>query len=128
MAGKKLINDYAAEYEDCMEILENELPEYDDSKPKLIKPKITQPKPFNVFGEQEPWFDMEEHWQDMPEFGNKKIKGERQLIVEFYTEEDFEDFCKLIGQEVPKGVKTISHPKREQAENILNAWIGEDEE
>lgn len=128
MAGKKMITDYAGEYEDCIEVLKEELPEYDKNKPKLIKPKITEPTQFNVFGEQEPWFDINEHWKGMPEYESKALKGVRQITVNFSSEEDFLDFQKKIGQTIPGGVKTICHPEREQSENILNAWLDESDD
>lgn len=126
MAGTVMIEDYANEYEDCRELLEKELPEYDKNKPRLFKRKITVPPAPNVFGHEEDYFDIDEHWQGMPEYVAKDIEsGYRSVTVEFSNEDDFNDFCERIDQKIPKHVKRIMHPKREQGQSLLNCWVDE---
>lgn len=52
----------------------------------------------------------EEEWKDMPEFVQGKQRPYAQIIVRFDSEDDLQEFAKLIGQKLNKKTKSIWHP------------------
>jgi hypothetical protein len=54
----------------------------------------------------------EEEWQGMPEFVQDKQRPYAQIIVRFESEEDLQEFAKMIGQKLNKKTKSIWHPFR----------------
>jgi len=134
MAGTKQINDYAAEYNDCMEVLDKELPEWVEPDPASFGPKVDEKKMFGVntlFGEDEDedetYFDMDKHWVGMPKCESKNLMPHKQLIVSFQTEEDMIAFGKLIGQKITMKTKSVWYPKRDPIVSTLNRWVDEGE-
>lgn len=61
-----------------------------------------------LFEEPEKW---QEHWVGMPEFNQEKQKPYSQIIVRFSSEEDLQEFAKIIGQKLTKKTKSIWHPQ-----------------
>ncbi|MCB1711160.1 MAG: hypothetical protein KDH96_01380 [Candidatus Riesia sp.] len=72
-------------------------------------------------------FNWEEHWKDMPEFVQEKQEPFSKIIVRFETEEDLNEFSKLIGQKLTPKTKSIWHPKLERGKNALKRYIDEEE-
>lgn len=52
-------------------------------------------------------------WKDMPEFVQEKKQPYKILTVRFANENDYDDFQKLIGQQLTPKTKSIWHPKLE---------------
>ncbi|MCK5602161.1 hypothetical protein KAR91_09835 [Candidatus Pacearchaeota archaeon] len=52
----------------------------------------------------------EEEWKDMPEFIQEKKEPFSKIIIRFDSEEDLNDFAKLIGQKLTPKTKSIWHP------------------
>lgn len=50
-------------------------------------------------------------WKDMPEFTQEPQKPFAQITVRFETQEDLDDFSRLICQKLTKKTKSIWHPK-----------------
>lgn len=52
-------------------------------------------------------------WRDMPEFEQQEMEPYASVFVRFSSEEDMQDFARLIGQPLTKGreAKSIWHPK-----------------
>lgn len=128
--AQKMINDYAEEYDDCMDILENELPKYIEYDEKLIKPKVgSKPKDIvSLFEEDEDEdFYIEDEWVDMPAFEANNMMYYKQLIVSFQTKDDMLAFAELVGRTITDKTKSIWYPQRETIASTLNRWIDEDE-
>lgn len=53
----------------------------------------------------------ETEWDGMPEFVQEEQKPFSKIIIRFETEEDLNDFSKLIGQKLTSKTKSIWHPK-----------------
>ena len=49
-------------------------------------------------------------WVGMPEFIQEDLLPVKQLIVNFATKEDFEEFAKLVNQKLTSRTKFIWHP------------------
>lgn len=69
----------------------------------------------------------QKHWVGMPEFVQENNPAYKKLIVSFRTKADYEEFAKLIGQNLTEKTKTIWHPKLDREANSLLRWV-EDEE
>lgn len=67
---------------------------------------------------EEPWKD---EWQDMPEFIQEDASPHQQIIISFRTEEDVQDFSKLIDQPLTNRTKSAWYPTydRERPSNFL---------
>jgi len=61
----------------------------------------------------------------MPEFEQNDNVGYKTLIVRFKTEEDFNDFQKLIVQEVSEKAKSIWHPKLKRDQKMNLGYVDE---
>lgn len=61
-----------------------------------------------------PMFDIDskwqEEWKDMPEFVQEKQRPFQQIIIRFASEEDLQEFAKLINQKLTKKTKSIWFP------------------
>lgn len=63
-------------------------------------------------------------WQGMPEFAQEEV-GVGSLVVHFLTDEDRQEFSRLIGQKVTEATKFLWHPIR--AIENLRQYTMEDE-
>jgi len=73
--------------------------------------------------------DWKSHWQGMPEFVQEKQEPFAKIIVRFETEEDLQEFSKLIGQKLTAKTKSIWHPFRSHWGNghSKKRWTDESE-
>jgi len=55
--------------------------------------------------------DYDAEWEGMPEFKQDDLSAVKQIIVSFATLNDYEDFQKVIGQQLTEKTKSIWHPK-----------------
>lgn len=107
-------------YENCMDLLT------DEYQPPTLR---------RFFGEsdeddEQDGVDTEnvewkKHWTGMPEFIQDNKKTYKTLYVHFRTKDDYDDFAKLIDQELSEKTKSIWHPKLERSQNMLKRWIEE---
>ena len=56
-------------------------------------------------------------WEGMPEFVQEPQKPFAKIIVRFDTEQDLQDFAKLIGQKLTPKTKSIWHPQLIRGKN-----------
>ena len=57
--------------------------------------------------------NLDDEWDNMPEFNQKNLMQYRDIIVHFLTPEDLQAFCNLVGQQVTDKTKYIWFPKQE---------------
>ncbi len=69
--------------------------------------------------------EWKKHWTGMPEFVQNDKKTYKTIYVHFRNKEDYEDFAKLIEQNLSEKTKSIWHPKLERDQNMLKRWIEE---
>jgi len=72
------------------------------------------------------------HWKGMPEFKNENNTDSKfkTIYVHFRNEEDYNEFCEMIGQfpsSKSKNNPAIWHPKLDRTANSLLRWIEEDD-
>ncbi len=53
----------------------------------------------------------EEEWQNMPEFVQEQVKAYSTIKVWFVSEQDMQDFSKVIDQNLTESTKSIWYPK-----------------
>jgi hypothetical protein len=64
--------------------------------------------------------NLNEHWQDMPSYNN--VLQDKPLITatfKFRTEEDYEEFHKLVKEHIYEGVKVFDGMQRK---DVKQAW------
>lgn len=54
--------------------------------------------------------DWKNEWKDMPEFVQDKKEPYAKIIIRFDSDEDLQNFAKLIGQKLNKKTKSIWFP------------------
>jgi hypothetical protein len=65
-----------------------------------------------------------QEWVGMPEFDNKNSVGPyKKITVAFATEKDYNDFAKLIGQQLTSKTKSINIPHKDASKPSLLRWI-----
>jgi len=69
--------------------------------------------------------DWKEHWKDMPEFEQEKKEPFSKLTIRFETQEDLEDFSKLIGQKLTPKTKSIWYPKLIRGKDQHKRYVDE---
>ena len=53
-----------------------------------------------------------ELWQDMPEFEQEKQEPHAKIVFRFESEEDLQEFAKLIGQKLTNKTKSAWSPHK----------------
>jgi hypothetical protein len=76
----------------------------------------------NVDNEDVEW---KKHWKGMPEFEQEENKTYKTIYVHFRNKEDYEEFAKLIDQNLSEKTKSIWHPALDREANSLLRWIEE---
>jgi hypothetical protein len=84
---------------------------------------LTEDEKLAVDADEKEW---KKYWKGMPEFNQEENKPFKTIYVHFRTEEDYEEFAKLISQKLTKKTKSIWHPKLEITKNSLMRWIEEE--
>lgn len=57
--------------------------------------------------------DPSKEWDGMPEYEHEDQTSARKIVVHFKTMDDFHDFAKAIGQDIPEKIKSIWYPQAE---------------
>jgi len=130
MEARKYFKDYAGEYEDCMEVLEKELPVYKEPDPNSFKPKVTGKqfkKVISLFGDddEETFFDVDKHYVGMPEYDNEDIKPYGQVVVKFLTEADMIAFGNYIGKTITPRTPSFFYPLTGVVSSKDEVWVDE---
>lgn len=104
----------------------------------LIGAKETSNKPISLLDhmdldeeEKEKYTEQEDKewkklWKGMPEFEQEDNPTYKTIYVHFRSEEDYQEFAKLIGQNLTEKTKSIWHPHLDRTQNSLLRWV-EDE-
>jgi hypothetical protein len=69
-----------------------------------------------------------EEWKDMPEFVQEKKRPHAQINFRFESEEDLQEFAKLIGQKLTNKTKSAWHPFKSHWGTARKLWKDEDVE
>lgn len=75
-----------------------------------------------LFDDPEKW---KEEWEGMPEFVQEKQKPYAQIIFRFNSEQDLQEFAKIIGQKLTKKTKSCWHPYRSHFRSSKKIWQDE---
>lgn len=67
-----------------------------------------------------------EHWVDMPEFEQERVKFYKKLAVNFESEEDYLKFADLIGQKLTEKTRSIWYPEHKPTKVNVMRWIVEE--
>jgi hypothetical protein len=68
------------------------------------------------------------HWQNMPEFKQPDNGPHRQVIISFESDEDVQEFAKLINRQISSKTKSLWFPDRPRGVFKELFWAeGEDE-
>ena len=70
--------------------------------------------------------DPRQEWFDMPEFHQDKEQAFHQITVRFGSQEDLEEFAKMIGQKLTPKTKAIWHPELDRGKNAGLRWVDEE--
>jgi len=66
------------------------------------------------------------HWVGMPEFIQENNPPYKKIIISFRNEEDYNEFAKLIDQNLSDKTKSIWYPKLDREANSLLRWVEEE--
>lgn len=66
------------------------------------------------------------HWTGMPEFVQEDNPPFKRLIISFRNEDDYNEFAKLVDQNLSEKTKSIWYPKLDREANSLLRWVEED--
>ena len=70
--------------------------------------------------------DWKDHWKGMPDF-EQEHEHHKKLTVKFLSEEDLQDFAKLIGQKITNKTRGIWYPAPDGVrESYLYRWFEEE--
>jgi len=79
----------------------------------------------NLFEQEEVLKDWQKEWKDMPEFVQEKKEPYSKIIVRFDSEEDLQEFAKLIGQKLTNKTKSIWYPFKSHWGGVKKVWKNE---
>ena len=103
----------STEYENCLDISEElERPELD----RFFDGEVD-------LGEDKEW---KKHWKGMPAFDQKNNPPYKQIYLNFRNQQDYEEFAKLVDQNLSDKTKSIWYPHLDKDANSLTRWIVEE--
>ena len=80
--------------------------------------------------EEQAWsqFDYDKNWKGMPSYQSDDLEAKKKLIVNFSSEEDFNDFCEKLGYtSVSMTTKTTFYPEQKKTNLSILRWVDEEE-
>lgn len=80
--------------------------------------------------EEEAWdqFNWEQNWKGMPSYQSDNLEAVKKLIVNFSSEEDFNEFCEKLGFEgVSMTTKSTFYPERKPMKLSVLRWVDEND-
>ena len=84
---------------------------------------FTYEKPITILDDIE-W---RKEWQDMPEFKLQNLTAIRSIKINFASQEDIDEFAKLIKQTITNKTKSHWYPKAEILVDIDKIYIDKNE-
>ena len=88
---------------------------------------LSEDKQNNLFDQEELQEDWRKEWDGMPEFEQYPKEAYHKIIVRFDSEEELQNFAKLIGQDINNKTKSIWHPKLKFANHFNKRYFDKDE-
>ena len=70
-------------------------------------------------------FNWQDEWKDMPEFIQEKKEPYSKIIFRFNSEEDLQEFAKLIGQKLTNKTKSAWYPELQRGLNSSKRYSDE---
>jgi len=122
MSKKETVKE-TTEYENC---LEYEPDDYNDITKFIdgeLESNIVTPDEEDKFLTRDQLW--KKYWKGMPEYDQNDNPPWKQIYLNFRNEQDYNDFAKLIGQNLSDKTKSIWFPKLDIEENSLHRWIVE---
>jgi len=112
------------EYESC---LDYESDEINDVSKFMEDGAMPEDKPLEETDDSQLTRDQffKKYWKGMPTFDQNDNPPFRQLYLNFRNEEDYNEFAKLVDQQLTEKSKSIWYPKLDIEENSLHRWIVE---
>lgn len=105
------------EYDDCTNLLNQDVPVKD-----LTNFMDVQDEDIGI-SHPNYW---KKHWKEMPDFEQEYKGPYKTVYVHFRNQEDYEEFAKLIGQNLTEKTKAIWHPKKEKENVSILRWMEEE--
>jgi hypothetical protein len=69
--------------------------------------------------------DWKSHWKGMPEFAQGQQREYAKIIVRFRSQQDLDEFCKLIGQKLNKNSQCTWHPELRPDKTVTRKYVDE---
>lgn len=108
----------SAEYDNFLE--ESNKPLEKVSLGAFIPDKEPEKTPLDKAKEDDSW---ENHWMGMPSFTQEEAGPYKKVTVSFRTQEDFDEFAKVICQKMTAKTKSIWYPALAKDANCLKRWV-----
>jgi len=70
---------------------------------------------------------VERHWQNMPAYEQQDKSAQRQIIVSFDTEEQVQEFARLLGQPITKKTKSLWFKARQRNSVAELFWASDND-
>lgn len=64
-----------------------------------------------------------DEWKGMPEFVQDKKEAHAKIIFRFESEEDLQEFAKLIGQKLTNKTKSAWYPYKPHVSEHVSRWV-----
>jgi hypothetical protein len=119
MPEKKDIVPESSDYDNCIGVKEQS---YAKSLSEFFDDDVKEKLETEAGFDEKSW---KKHWIGMPEYEQEDNPPYKKIIISFRTKEDYEEFAKLIGQNLSDKTKSIWHPKLDRDANSLRRWIEE---
>jgi hypothetical protein len=122
MSKKETVKE-TTEYENCLEYEpddHNDITKFIDGE---LESNIVTPDEEDKFLTRDQLW--KKYWKGMPEYDQNDNPPWKQIYLNFRNEQDYNDFAKLIGQNLSDKTKSIWFPKLDIEENSLHRWIVE---
>lgn len=121
--GKKVDVQETTEYESCLDYESEDFVDVTKFMEEDLETPIIHPvEEDKHLTRDQLW---KKYWKGMPTYDQNDNPPWRQIYLNFRNEEDYNEFAKLIGQNLTEKTKSIWFPKLEIEDNSLHRWIVE---
>ena len=123
MADEKQVVQESTVYESCLDFNNDDHIDVSKFIEGGIDDVIVKPEQEDeLISRKERW---KKYWKGMPEYDQNDNPPYKQIYLNFRSEEDFQEFAKLVEQNLTDKTKSIWYPKLEKDDNSLKRWIVE---
>ena len=121
--GKKVDVKETTEYESCLDFESEDFVDVTKFMDEELETPIIHPSEEDQHLTRDQMW--KKYWKGMPTYDQNDNPPWRQIYLNFRNEEDYNEFAKLIGQNLSDKTKSIWFPKLEIEDNSLHRWIVE---